>query len=450
MSILLMLSSVMLLLAGGYFTLKFKLFYIRHPIKTVKSVSKDGIKQMLLSLGGTVGVGNIAGVSVAIALGGGGAVFWMWCGAAVAMALKYAEIILGMLHGNTLHYIKKAFGSIAAALFALLLVTDAIVMGGIIQSSAVAQSMELSFGLSRVICGIFLSLLAAAVFFFNIDLFRLSSVVVPLMSIGYAMAALAVTLFNVEKIPAVLQEILKDAFTCESAAGGLFGFLFTPALRQGIVKGLFSNEAGCGTAPMAHAASKEKVPARQGLFGIFEVFIDTILMCTLTAFAVLLTDNGSFGGVRACINAFESVLGKAAAPMISVAVFLFAFCTIISLGYYGTESIAYFLGKSQNGIFLLAYCISVFVGATLSPAFAWAAADIVVSVMLIINTSAVFLCRREIISAHNDFYCQIGNSSQSASKMRFFSSASAKKESPMSQRDIKRGSISKSRQNLAK
>ena len=449
MDILLVISAGMLLLSGGYFTVKFKLFYLLHPIKTLTSFSKDGVGQMLLSLGGTVGVGNIVGVSVAIALGGSGAVFWMWCGAAVAMALKYAEIILGMLHGNTLNSIKSAFGGKAAALFALLLVADAIVMGGIIQSSAVAQTMELSFGLSRVVCGVFFCLCVALVFFLKLDLFKLSAKVVPVMSIGYALAALWVVAANFDKIPSVVQSIFQNAFCTESATGGIFGFLFTPALRQGIVKGLFSNEAGCGTAPMAHAASKEKVPARQGLFGIFEVFADTLCMCTLTAFAILLTGGGNAYGMRACINAFESVLGAFAAPLLSASVLLFAFCTVISLGYYGLQSILY-LGGSESGCFLTVYCISVFVGATLSPSLAWAIADAVVSIMLIVNTCAVLVLHREIIASHNLFYCQMGNASQRAFKMRSLCRAFSKKESPMSHSDIKRGSIPKSRQNLAK
>lgn len=402
MEFLLTLSAVMLLLAGGYFTCRFRAFFILHPIKTLRLLPSGGAKQMLLSLGGTVGVGNIAGVSVAIALGGSGAVFWMWIGALVAMALKYAEITLGMLHrGGAPKYIKSALGSLAAGLFAALLIVDAVVMGAMIQASAVSEAMHKAVGLSPVVSGIFLCLLAAAVFFFSIDLFKLSSVVVPIMSVGYVLCTLVVIAVNSENLIPTLKNIVANALDTKAATGGVLGFLFTPAMRQGIVKGLFSNEAGCGTAPMAHAASKEKVPAKQGLYGAVEVFVDTILMCTLTALAILMTGCENIGGVSACIEAFATVFGAAAPPMLAVAVLLFAFAAIVSFGYYGTQSLEYFsAGEKGKNAFLLAYCVSVFVGATLSPALAWSISDVVICIMLLVNTTAVFLSRKQILSAH--------------------------------------------------
>lgn len=413
---------------------------------------KDGTKQMLLSLGGTVGVGNIVGVSVAIALGGSGSVFWMWVGALVAMALKYAEITLGMIvRGGAPHYIKKALGGFAAALFAVLLIVDAVVMGGMIQASAVSDAMYSAFKLSPVVCGIFLSFAAAIVFFFNIDLFRLSSVVVPLMSVGYTVCALAVIAVNAPKIPQVMQNIFENAFKANSAAGGALGFLFTPAARQGIVKGLFSNEAGCGTAPMAHAASKEKVPAKQGLFGVVEVFVDTIFMCTLTALAILLTDADATGGVGACMDAFSTVFKSAAPPLLSAAVLLFAFAAIVSFGYYGTQSLDWFrVGEKSKNVFLLVYSVSVFVGATLSPSLAWKIADAVVCIMLLVNVTAVMLSRKTVLAAHRDLYSHIGKSSHKASSTRSFSPASIKNASPMSDSDINLGSMPRFTQNRAK
>ena len=443
MELLLTAASVILLASGSYFTWRFRAFFILHPIKTLKLLPRDGVKQMLLSLGGTVGVGNIAGVSVALALGGSGAVFWMWVGALVAMALKYAEITLGMLfRGGAPIYIKKALGPFFAGLFAVLLIIDAVVMGGMIQSSAVSEAMHTALGLSHLISGVLLSLLAAAVFFFNVDLFRLSSVVVPIMSVGYVVCALAVIFVNAHEIPRVLQNIFTNAFDTDAVTGGTLGFMFTPAMRQGIVKGLFSNEAGCGTAPMAHAASKEKVPAKQGLFGAVEVFVDTILMCTLTAFAILLTDSEAVGGVTACIDAFKTVFGADAPLMLAVAVLLFAFSAIVSFGYYGTECLEYF-GAVENGknAFLLVYCISVFVGATLAPSLAWSIADAVICIMLIVNTSAVVVSRKKILTAHAELYSHIGKYSHKASKTRSFSYGSVKNASPMSDSEINRGSM---------
>lgn len=444
-------SSVVLLLAGVYFTVKLKAFYLFHPIMTFRLVPKDGVKQMLLSLGGTVGVGNIVGVAVAIAIGGSGAVFWMWFGAILAMGLKYAEITLGMLYGNSVKYIKKALGGAVSGIFALLLVIDSVVMGSVIQSNAISEAVYEAFGISRVVTGIFVGLLVAVVFFFNVDLFKLSAWVVPIMSIGYAICAVLVIVFYAEKIPQVVSDILKNAFRPLSATGGALGFLFTPAMRQGIVKGLFSNEAGCGTAPMAHAAAEEKVPARQGLFGIIEVFVDTVLMCTLTAFVILLSGVDSSLGIYACIKAFESVLGGTAPAFLAISVFLFAFSATVSFGYYGVACLSCF-GKAERykNTFLLIHSLSVFVGATVAPVLAWEAADLVVCAMLLVNTLSVFILRKNVTDECEKLYSQMGKYSHKASSIAAFSDVFTKNEIPMSDTEMKRGSISNSRQNLAK
>lgn len=408
----------MLLLAGGYFTLRFRAFYLRRPLRTLRAMPMEGgAKEMLLSLGGTVGVGNISGVAVALMLGGAGAVFWMWVGAFVSMALKYAEITLGMLTrrhaeqgyvGGAPYYIKEAIGSLAAMLFTVLLIVDCVMMGGVIQSSAIAEAAQTAFGLSPLVCGILISLLAAAVFFFGVDLFKLSAYVVPAMSGGYILAAAAVIVCNARGLPQMFAAIISGAFTPTAAAGGVLGILLSPALRQGIVKGLFSNEAGCGTAPTAHIASKETVPARQGLFGIFEVFVDTVLMCSLTAFAILLTlgeDLGGIGGggVEICARAFGTLFGNAASPTLAVFVFLFAFAAIVSFGYYGAQSLCFFRGGARwRDAFLLLYCLSLLLGAVAAPKAVWAISDAVICLMLLLNTTAVFVSRKKILVAHGE------------------------------------------------
>ena len=408
----------MLLLAGGYFTLRFRAFYLRRPLRTLRAMPMEGgAKEMLLSLGGTVGVGNISGVAVALMLGGAGAVLWMWVGAFVSMALKYAEITLGMLTrrrteqgyvGGAPYYIKEAIGSLAAGMFTVLLIVDCVMMGGVIQSSSIAEAAQTAFGLSPLVCGILVSLLAAAVFFFGVDLFKLSAYVVPAMSGGYILAAAAVIVCNARGLPQMFAAIISGAFTPTAAAGGVLGILLSPALRQGIVKGLFSNEAGCGTAPTAHIASKETVPARQGLFGIFEVFVDTVLMCSLTAFAILLTlgeDLGGIGGggVAICARAFGTLFGSAASPTLAVFVFLFAFAAIVSFGYYGAQSLCFFRGGARlRDAFLLLYCLSLLLGAVAAPKAVWAISDAVICLMLLLNTTAVFVSRKKILAAHGE------------------------------------------------
>lgn len=409
------LAAGLLFLVGGYFTWRFRAFYLLHPLKALRAMPKDGAKQMLLSLGGTVGVGNIAGVAVAIGIGGSGAVFWMWVGAFVSMALKYAEILLGMLtrrggKGGAPYYIQEAIGSLAAAFFTVLLLCDCVTMGGVIQANAIAEAAETAFGLSPLVTGVLVSLLCALVFFLRADVFLLSAVVVPLMSVGYVLASLAVILLHFGELPRVLCGILQNAFLPGAAAGGVFGILLSPALRQGIVKGLFSNEAGCGTAPSAHTASKETVPARQGLFGILEVFLDTVVMCSLTALVVLLTvGEGESGGVSVCMRAFESVFGRGAPAVLFFFVFLFAFSAIIAFGYYGVECLAFFrAGARVQNAFLLLFCGALFLGGVAAPEIVWEIADAVICLMLLLNTAAVFVSRKRILQSHDAFACTIG------------------------------------------
>lgn len=448
-------AALLLLGAGLYFTLRFRAFYVRHPLRTLRAMPlESGAGQMLLSLGGTVGVGNISGVALGILYGGAGAVFWMWVGALLSMALKYAEIILAMatrksgkkgFFGGAPYYIKEAFGKAAAALFAALLIFDSAAMGGVIQSSAISEAAQSSFFIPPVAVGIVVSLLAAAVFFFRVNVFSLSAYIVPVMSVGYCLAALLILSANVASIPSVFSQIVRDAFRPAAGAFGLLGFLLSPALRQGIVKGLFSNEAGCGTATMSHVSSKETVPARQGLFGIFEVFCDTILMCTLTAFVILLTLGSDLskiggGGVLICALAFGRFFGAAAGGILSVFVFLFAFATIVSFGYYGVQSLAYFTDSAAaKKVYLIFYCLSLFIGAVAAPAAVWTVSDFLLCVMMLLNTAAVLICSKKVIAEHKRFYAHIGKYSQRASKMRTRSASGTKKEIPMSEKAVRNG-----------
>lgn len=435
------LAAVFVFLVGGFFTIRFRFFYLLHPIKTVRAMPfENGLSQMLLSLGGTVGVGNIAGVAVALGIGGAGAVFWMWVGAFFSMALKYAEIMLGMLKrtadgGGAAYYIKERLGGFAAAVFSVLLVCNCVMMGGVVQSSAISEAFFGAFSLSPMVTGVLVSIITAAVFFLGINLFSLSAYVVPAMSVGYVLAAFAVIAADFSSIPNVIERIFADAFEPLAAGGGILGVLLSPALGQGIAKGLFSNEAGCGTAPSAHIASGEKEPARQALFGIFEVFVDTVLMCTLTAFVILLTIGDAFGngGMSATAIAFSSFFGSAAPAVLAIFVALFAFCTIIAFGYYGKEALSFFkASKSVKDAFVIFYCISLFFGAVIAPRVVWEICDCIVCIMLIINTTAVFLSNGELAKEHNRFYVHIGKYASSASKMRSRSAAGTKNAIPIS------------------
>ena len=442
-------ASLFTFLVGGFFTLKFKAFYIRHPLLFFRSMPiENGVRQMLLSLGGTVGVGNIVGVAVALSIGGSGAVFWMWVGAFFAMALKYAEITLGMLKrrkengifkGGAPYYIKEKLGSLAAFVFATLLLCNAVFMGGMIQSSAISEGWQTAFNISPFVVGVILSVFSALIFFLKVNLFSISAYVVPLMSIGYIIACLVIIFANLQILPDVVNDIFQNAFAAKSASGGSLGIMFSPALREGILKGLFSNEAGCGTAPSAHVSSKEKEPCRQGLFGIFEVFADTLVMCTLTAFVILIsTEDGGFqkSAAQICAHTFENFFGTLAPPILATFITLFAFCTIIAFGHYALEVLDFFCaGKTFKEAFVCVYCISLFLGAIATPYILWEICDVIVCLMLIINTSAVALSQKEIMVAHNRFYVHIGKYASSASRMRVRSSFKTKNEMPISDRE---------------
>lgn len=457
-------AAMLVLAAGAAFTARFRAFYLQHPLRTLRALPRGGAKQMLLSLGGTVGVGNISGVAVALTLGGAGAVFWMWVGAFVTMSLKYAEIILGMLHretrggktvGGAPYYIRATLGKGAAALFAGLLVFDSAAVGGVIQSSAIAEAAA-GLGVEPLVTGLVLAIAAALIFFFGVDLFGLSAVVVPVMAAGYIAASLGVIAAHAANLQAALGAIFAGAFRPAAASGGFVGFLLSPALRQGIVKGLFSNEAGCGTAAAAHAETKETVPARQGLFGIFEVFCDTVLLCTLTALAILTAlgdDLAAYGaaGVRLCTAAFATVFGDGAPLLMFAFVFLFAFATIVAYGYYGMASLGYFTdGHGAHGAFLVCYCLAQLCGAIAAPAAVWTLSDTVICLLLFVNMAAVTVGAKEIFAAHDAFYAQIGKYAQSASRMKSRISAAAKKESAISDRVTNSGEMPYFVQNRAK
>lgn len=452
-------AAILLLVSGIGFTCRFRAFWLRHPIRTLAAMPfENGAKEMLLSLGGTIGVGNISGVAVALLLGGAGSVFWMWIGAFFSMALKYAEIALGVCtkkdgYGGAPVYIRKALGKGAGGLFAALLLFDSTATGGIIQSSAISEAAD-GVGIPPLAVGLILCLLAGVIFFFGADLFRLSAIVVPLMSVGYVLSALVVIAAHADGLRDAFHAIFSEAFSKAAAGGGFFGILLSPALRQGIVKGLFSNEAGCGTAPTAHAQAKGADPARQGLFGVFEVFADTVLMCTLTALAVLLTLGEDLsaiggGGVRICADAFRTVFGGSADVLMLIFVSLFAFATVISFGWYGVRSLDFFKngGRYRNS-FLIVYCLSLLLGAVAAPAFVWTAADMIICLMLLINIPAVICCRKEIFCAHDAFYkdfsnqTHMGKYAQSASRTRSQDSAGTKNAIPISDMERKRGSTS--------
>lgn len=436
-NIISVITPILLLLSGLFFSFKLGFFYVRHPVKIIRSMltpsKKDGIspfRAVTLALAGTLGVGNIAGVASSIAIGGFGSVFWMWISALVAMVLKYAEIVLAIAHrrvqdgeyrGGASYYIydlfaskgKKIFGKALGAIFALLCIVNAITMGGIIQANAVSTSLEGVMNIPTWAVGAAVALLCVIVISGNARwVSAFSEKTVPLMTVGYILLSVAVLAARYQLIDDALAAIFKDAFSLNSAAGGILGFLVSRGLKAGCMRGLMSNEAGCGTAPTAHAAAETDSPAKQGFWGIFEVFVDTILLCTLTALVIIVAILGggevmSFADnpMMMAIKSYSSVLGAWSEYYMTVSVFLFAFATIVCWAHYGKESVIYLTKrKPPVAIYVVLYSLFVFVGALTAPESAWLAADLALGIMTIINLIVLFLMSGEVKRETDRFF----------------------------------------------
>ena len=436
-NIISVLTPILLLVSGLYFSFKLSFFYIRHPIKMIRSMlskPKNGgispFRAVTLALAGTLGVGNIAGVASSIAIGGFGSVFWMWVSGAVAMVLKYAEIVLAIRHrrlendgyrGGASYYIldffiskgKRAFGKILGVVFAILCIVNAVTMGCVIQSNAISTSFEGVTGMPSWIIGTIIAIICAFVISGNAKwVSAFSEKTVPLMTIGYILLSVAVIVARSELIDDAIAVIFKDAFTFDSAAGGIIGFAISRGMRAGCMRGLMSNEAGCGTAPTAHAAAECSSPAAQGFWGIFEVFVDTILLCTLTALVIIVSvlgggDAMAFASdpMMMAIKAFSSVLGGWSEYYMVVSVLLFAFATIVCWAHYGKESLTFVTKRrAPVGIYVVLYSLFVFAGALTAPKFAWLAADLALGVMTIINLAILFFMRKEVKQETDRFF----------------------------------------------
>ncbi len=420
---------IMLVLAGIYYTVILRGFHLRKigllvRVMTRKQDKKeDGVspfRALTLALAGTLGVGNIVGVSAAIYLGGFGAIFWMWVSAFCAMILKYAEIVLAMNHrkfdkngrphGSAMLYIKDFFSSIGLRrlakyipiVFAVLCIVNSISMGSMIQINAVTSSFDSVFGIPPLVIGIVLSVLVLVIISSGSDgISRFTEMLVPLMSLGYIILSLAVIFLRRDELSNALNSIFESAFSSASATGGILGFLLSRSLRYGTMRGLVSNEAGCGTAPSAHATSNSQSAVEQGFLGIFEVFVDTIVLCTMTAIVVIISypSVSHLGNnfIMMTISAYSAVLGDFAKYFLTISVLCFAFATVICWAHYGMESVGYLSDrKGVRGAFIIIYSLSVVAGATINSDFIWECADFAIGAMTLINVIVICFMSKEV------------------------------------------------------
>ena len=377
------------------------------------------------ALAGTVGTGNIAGVTGAIFAGGPGAVFWMWFAAFFGMFTKFAEIVLalkyrqvdenGVHYGGPMYYIEKGLGmKWLAVLFSLVAGFACFGIGNISQSSEIAGAMEGLFEMSGLTTGVLLAVVVGIVVLGGVQrIGRVTSYMVPFMAIFYIGAGLAVILLRIDQVPAALASIFTSAFSFEAVGGGVFGYAIMVAMRQGFARGVFSNEAGLGSAPMAHAASETQEPVEQGMWGVFEVFIDTIVICTLTSLAVILSgvldvglDSYATNGAAA-VAAFNAILpGTIGGTIIQISLLFFALSTILGWSYYGERCWAYLSNnnKAVVWVFKVVFVLVCIVGATGNGTLMWDISDTLNGMMAIPNLIGLLLLSNVIIRSTNDYF----------------------------------------------
>ncbi|MEL7648906.1 MAG: sodium:alanine symporter family protein [Sedimentibacter sp.] len=365
----------------------------------------SSIQALFTALASTVGVGNIAGVGTALAAGGPGAIFWMWVSAFFGMGLKFAEIVLsvtyrekdkdGTWRGGPMYVYKNGLNSSwAGAIFALFMVIVSFVSLNMMQVSSVANAMESSFNISPMVTGTVLTILTALVIFGGIKrLAKVTEILVPAMALLYCIGGLMVLILNIDKIPSAFALIIKDAFTGQAAVGGFAGSTIMMAARFGVARGLLSNEAGCGTAPMAHSAAKVNHPVEQGLFGISEVFIDTFIVCTFTALVILVTGVWQTGnsGVVLSSKAFGVNLGFIGESIVTIGIALFAYSTLLGASWYGETSITYIFGSKSIRPYRIIYLLLCFIGANVGSNFIFALTDVANGFAVLVNVISVIL-----------------------------------------------------------
>ena len=380
------------------------------------------------ALAGTVGTGNIAGVTGAIFAGGPGAIFWMWVSAFFGMCTKYAEIALAVKYrvtdadgthkGGPMYYIENGLGKKfkwLALVFAFLAGIASFGIGNIAQSNEIAGTMSSIFGVNPLVTGVLLALVVGIVVIGGIKrIGQVTSYLVPFMAVFYIAAGVAVLALRFTEIPAAFATILKSAFSFEAVGGGVFGYAIMVAMRQGIARGVFSNEAGLGSAPMAHAASSTNEPCEQAMWGVFEVFIDTIVICTMTGLAIVLSGVfGAEGGIAAfgsngvaAAAAFNAILpGTMGGTIIQISLLFFALSTIVSWSYYGERCFGYLSGNNAVviNIYKLCYVLMCVVGANGSGTLMWDIADTLNGLMAIPNLIAL-LALSGVVAAETKKY----------------------------------------------
>lgn len=388
----------------------------QHTDKEDQSISQ--FQSLCTALAATIGTGNIVGVASALIAGGPGAIFWMWIVAFFGMMTNYSENVLGIYYrrknernewcGGAMYYLKdglgsyrglKQVGAVLAVLFSIFCVMASFGIGNMSQINSISGNMKSAFGIPTYVTGIALLILAALVIVGGLK--RIASVtekLVPFMAIIYVLGALIIFFTNINQCGAIFSAIFKGAFGIRAVGGGLVGSGVKLALTWGMKRGAFSNEAGLGSSVMVHSSSNVKEPVRQGMWGIFEVFADTIVVCTLTAFVVLSSglvdlETGavlsSSEGSALVGEAFATKFGSAGPMFIAIAILLFAFSTVLGWSHYGSKAWEYLFGTKSMIAYKIVFVLMIYVGATMNLGLAWDLSDTFNGLMAIPNLIGV-------------------------------------------------------------
>ena len=390
----------------------------KHTEKDDKQISQ--FQSLCTALAATIGTGNIVGIATAIIKGGPGAIFWMWIMAIFGMMTNYSENVLGIFYrrknkngawaGGAMYYLRdglgakkgcKQIGAILAVLFSIFCLLASFGIGNMSQVNSIAGNMNSAFGVDKRVTGFCLVVLSALVILGGLK--RVASVtekIVPFMAVAYIAGALVICVINIGQAPAVFGAIFKGAFTFDAAVGGAVGYGIKMAIQWGFKRGAFSNEAGLGSSVMVHSSSNVKEPVRQGMWGIFEVFADTIVVCTLTAFIILssgfvdlttgkmVTKSEGSDLVGMC---FGNVFGSIGPMFIAIAILLFAYSTVLGWSHYGTTAFEYLFGEKASFIYKIVFVVMVFFGCTMDLSLAWDLSDTFNGLMMIPNLIGVLV-----------------------------------------------------------
>lgn len=417
---------ILITIVGLQFSLRLKFFQITHAklwlkqtfgtifnFKKLKGKKNEitSFQAVSTALASAIGTGNVVGVATAITLGGPGAVFWMWIAAFLGMMTIFAENILGIKYrkigqkgeniGGPMYYIEKGLGQRwLACFFAFACILASFGMGNMTQANSIAISLKKSFKFSPAITGIVIALLISFIIFGGITrISKVSEKIVPFMALFYILGGLIVIFSHITNLPKAIFNIISGAFNFKAVSGGTGGFVVANAIKYGISRGVFSNEAGLGSSPIVHSASNETEPVVQGMWGIFQVFVDTILVCSVTALCILTSGvlPEDKDGALLSVQAFSSTFGNFGEIFVTISITLFAFATIIGWSYYGERCVEYLFGKKNLLVYKAVYILFTLFGSVMKLDLVWNISDTFNGLMAVPNLIALIFLSGQVV-----------------------------------------------------